>query len=105
MVPTKVNGEKRKMAEINHQNNVLTSRSIGTVYQNTTRKALFVNVAANGGTNNLDAQSDGVTPPTEFVASSAPSNAQNVTISFIVLPGNYYLISHNGTPSLWVEWA
>ena len=95
------------------QNNVTSSRALGSVYQNTTGRPMFVSVSAhtsNVTDANLIAQTDSSNPPTTYVAYASVGAYNNIDaqIFFIVLPGNYYTVTINiGTPalSLWFEWS
>ncbi len=93
------------------RNDVTSSRAIGSTYQNLTGRVLFVNVmlTSAGGAGNILAYSDASTPPTFLVAAmSASAIALYVMLSFIVLPGDYYLVSQAPavfTPQKWIEWS
>lgn len=87
------------------QTDVTGSRSLGTVFHNTTAFPMWVDVITNTGSTNLDGQTDSANPPTTFVASTAPAGAGNVTIGFIVLPGNFYKVTGDGALAVWIEWT
>ena len=86
-------------------------RAITGIYQNTSAKPLFVNVVVNCPSGAYAyAQTDSSATPTTLVAAAgtvASDLGGSYTLSFIVLPGNYYtVIQYAGSPSLstWVEW-
>lgn len=93
------------------QNSVTGSRSIGTVFQNTSGKTMWVNVIATIAPNaGVQANTDSSNPPTTPVAAFFNGNfpTSNVTLSFIVLSGNFYElinISSAATLVIWVEWT
>jgi len=82
-------------------------RAIGTVYQNTTGRAIFVSVTAQGTLgNNLSALTDGANPPTTTVkyVTAAVTN-YGIPLDFIVLPGSYYKVTFpTGSLQVWTEW-
>jgi hypothetical protein len=82
------------------------SRALNAVYQNTTGKPMFVNVWAtiNAG-QGLTALTDGGNPPGTHVM-NVGGVAATFSVSFWVLPGNYYEVQGGGSPALngWVEW-
>ena len=86
------------------------ARVAGTVYQNTTGRPIFVQVIVSGGAQiGVSAQSDTSNPPTTFVAVSDGVFSSNgaVEIFFIVIPGNFYLVTASvGTipANGWIEW-
>jgi hypothetical protein len=85
------------------------TRALGTTYQNTTGKPLFITV-------HVRLQSNG---SATFFTDAAPTPTTNVgfvwsvtadvthSISFWVLPGNYYRSTSGGTVTLgtWTEWS
>jgi hypothetical protein len=90
--------------------NVQTSsvRALGTVYKNETGKPMFVTVGASSSSagSTLWAYSDSNASPTTVVACQGlPAASLVQTVSFVVLPGNYYKV---GSASLsfgfWTEW-
>jgi hypothetical protein len=87
---------------------VTGSRVIGTVYQNTTGRPMFVIVTSNSTNASavLNALSDASNPPTTSVDYLEPINQQRLSVKFWVLPGNYYKITMTATASLylWTEW-
>jgi hypothetical protein len=98
-------------AGISNQGVVTGSRVLGSVYQNTTGKPMFVSVTAHTSnvTNaNILAQTDSNSSPSTYVAYAAlAQNGIDGQITFWVLPNNYYTVTVNvGTPglSLWTEW-
>lgn len=86
------------------------SRSLGTVYQNNTGRALFVSatVQSNSGSASIIVQSDVAANSMAYVAFQflpSPNNAQSVF--FVVPPGNYYKVWVNvgtGSITIWSEW-
>ncbi len=89
------------------QNVVTGSRAIGTVYQNTTGKPMFVVVTAHSSsTTNFTAYSDGSNPPTTVVATTMASTAGwGEHVGFWVMPNNYYKVAFtSGTLDTWTEW-
>lgn len=102
-------------APVSVQNVVTGSRSIGTVFQNTTSRPIFVSVTSgttgDGGNGAQQAVTDSNPSPTTVVAklgvaSTAPLSPLN--LFFIVLPGNYYKVTNLiGTYTLtqWIEWS
>jgi prepilin-type processing-associated H-X9-DG protein len=101
------------------QSVVTASRALGTVYQNTTGKAMFVVVTASGTPSSgtpagFAARTDSSSSPgttvanTTLTASSGGAQTMVGTISFWVLPNNYYqVVQASGGASLqtWVEWS
>lgn len=99
------------------QSVVTGSRAIGTTYQNTGSTPRFVSVTirctAAGGSNfgQASAITDSSSTPTTVVATTFNGNAtasQDQTMSFWVLPGNYYRVSQVTTLvslGTWVEWS
>jgi hypothetical protein len=97
------------------QANVTASRALATVYQNTGKTPLWVNAVVFGGGTGIVtmAASDSSATPTTEVAQTqdifATSNTVYRTLSFIVLPGNYYKVTVSGSGSSgvgkWIEWA
>ncbi len=97
------------------QNVVTGSRALGTVYQNTTGKTMMVtvtlNVSGSTGTGGMAALTDSNSTPTTEVGQAVLGTngyAQSTTLAFMVLPGNYYKISTNGSATMvlgyWTEW-
>ena len=82
------------------QNVVTGSRVNGTTYQNITGKPLFVSISA---VTTITAISDSSSSPTTIVAQCGGGSTINPFISFIVLPGNYYIVNGPGV-NYWVEW-
>jgi len=98
-------------AGLSNQGVVTGSRVLGSVYQNTTGKPMFVSVTAhtdNVTNANILAQTDSNPSPSTYVAYAAlAQNGIDGQITFWVLPNNYYTVTINiGTPglSLWTEW-
>lgn len=104
-------------SSVTSQSVVTGSRALGTVYQNTGSTAKFVSVTvrctAAGGANfgQSSTYTDASNPPTTAVASTFNGNTtatQEQTMSFWVLPGNYYkvaVVTTTVTLSLWTEWS
>jgi hypothetical protein len=89
------------------QNIVTGSRAIGTVYRNTTGKPMFVNMICScANSTGAGAYTDAAASPTTFVGGvvNASATPVNLTVSFWVLPMNYYKITGSGTNNGWVEW-
>jgi hypothetical protein len=91
--------------------NVVTgSRAIGTIYQNTTGKPMFVSAVINmNASSTMDGVSDSASSPTTTVAamtSSSVAGARN--IGFWVLPSHYYKViaaAGSGTSVFWIEYT
>ncbi len=90
-----------------------SGRAIGTVYQNTGTTARWVTVSVNAGSGLSSAQAitDSSSSPTTVMASTTtPTGASGIfvlSMSFVVLPNNYYkVIQYTGTVTLqnWAEW-
>jgi hypothetical protein len=89
------------------QNVVTGSRAVNTVYQNTTGKPMFVDVISPLGQNGtMSAYTDSTSNPTTRVAAVANGSTvqTNLTVSFWVLPGNYYNVNSTGSNGGWTEW-
>ena len=91
------------------QSDITSSRALGTVYQNTTGKAMFVNVVTTpSGATNVTAYTDASNPPTTVVFTQIGAGTGYVqTAHFVVLPNNYYKVAWSaGSPTLqkWIEW-
>lgn len=104
-------GTHTNATKISTQNVVTGSRSIGTIYQNTTGKPMFVAMQGQGSTANAVyiATTDSNASPTTIVTQSvvATAGGNSAELFFIVLPNNYYKITLSaGTPTLaiWTEW-
>ena len=72
---------------------VTSSRAIGTVYQNTTGKPLYVYVFASSGvpSSELAINSDSSNPPTTRLSFGATTGFGGAASLFaVILPGNYY---------------
>lgn len=81
------------------------SRTLGTIYQNTTGNAMMVTIGvALGGSANVVVCDASPTPVTIVAFSSGSATAPDgFSITFLVLP-NYYYQSTGGTLNLWTEW-
>ncbi len=98
------------------QSDVTGSRAIdGTVYQNTTGKPMTVKVLISLGDSGSGAyaiaNSDSSNPPTTVVdkqgkVTGAQDHDLYMSLTFTVLPGNYYKVTGTGNPTLtnWIEW-
>ncbi len=98
------------------QNVVTGSRALGTVYQNTTGKTMMVTISAevtgSTGTQGMIAYTDSTPSPSTIVAEGATtansSYGKFITITFMVLPNNYYSVNSGGVATIslayWVEW-
>jgi hypothetical protein len=95
------------------QNVVTGSRSFNTVFHNTTGKALWVSVgtSSTGTTVSNNVLTDSSNPPTTSVGFNfnTPTTSGNfvATMTFIVLPGNFYEITASAGNQIayWVEWS
>jgi hypothetical protein len=105
-----VNGVPLATGGVTVQNVVTGSRSIGTNYQNTTGKPMFVAASIQCNTVGalLAAYTDATTSPTTGVTCLHIVNTgQALCLTFWVLPGNYYRLALSaGSPTivLWTEW-
>lgn len=98
------------------QDVVTASRSLGTVFQNTTGKPMFVSISISlldvTGIASVTALTDQANPPTTGVETIA-TNIVHTTIQnlvFIVLPGSFYKANvdnagQTNTLSKWTEWS
>lgn len=107
-VPVTGSGGTPISGGISTQSVVTGSRSFGTVFQNTTGKAMFVNVWSGplGGSpsNTLEALTDASNPPTTVVNHTLTTDQQS--IGFWVLPGNFYEVTSDNIAVVggWIEW-
>ena len=99
------------ISAITTQNVVTASRTMNTVYQNTSGKPMCVVITAqNGGTTGVTLiYSDSSSAPTTVIAEigNGPSQAA-FTVTFWVLSGNYYKATAPGSPMgllYWVEYT
>lgn len=89
------------------QNDVTASRVLGTVYQNTTGKPMFIAVTAiQNSSGQLLGYADTSNPPTTEVGAQYGLTGWTHQVFFIVLPNNYYKSSTDATATLtkWIEW-
>jgi hypothetical protein len=105
----KVDGKHAADLVIGSQNSVTASRSLGTVYQNTTGKTMLITVSAYTTDVGVGyfAETDGSNPPVTRVLRHDVPASYYQSIFFIVLPGNYYKVDFiSGTKTLgyWIEW-
>jgi len=95
-------------APFNSQNSVAGSRVLGTSYQNTSGKTMFVVVSAHSTIAiNLIALSDSSNPSGTQVAAAEALANNDTSVSFMVLTGNYYKVTSStgsNTLSSWTEW-
>jgi hypothetical protein len=91
---------------VSTQNVVTGSRALGTVYQNTTGKPMWVHVTivAGAAPTGLNCYTDASNPPTTNVANQDAVASGLGGVTFIVLPGNYYKAASAGTLIKWTEW-
>lgn len=99
-------------ASFTTQTNATSSRVLGTVYQNTSGKTMFISVCVgNGGAGvgATSAQTDSSNPPTTTVTQMNNNPAAvggDSSMSFMVLNNNYYKVTSNSTPlQTWFEWS
>jgi hypothetical protein len=88
------------------QNVVTASRVLGNTYQNTTTKAISVNVVVqNTIAGTISVYTDANASPATLVWQHTVS-VVTVTASFMVQAGSYFKVSATGTNSIvqWVEW-
>ncbi|MGA7577865.1 MAG: hypothetical protein WBW52_06875 [Desulfobaccales bacterium] len=87
------------------QNVVTSSRTLGTVYQNTTGKTIWVSAGSGAYmSGQWTAYTDSSSSPATEVGVSYQGNG-NCTVSFMVLNNNYYKITATaGTLGYWIEW-
>ena len=93
---------------ISVQNNMTGSRTLGTIYQNTTGKSMFVSVMDVGGVtwHHLHAYSDNTAIPTTLV-SMGYADGNGCSVAFWVLNNNYYQVLQDGggdSVRSWIEW-
>lgn len=83
------------------------TRSLNTVFQNTTSLPLFVEVNTNdlGGGSDVVAMADALNPPISVVGEVSPVSMGSAALFFIVLPGNFYEILYDGSLGTWSEWS
>jgi hypothetical protein len=94
------------------QTNVTASRALSTgsnnVYHNTSTKPMMVTVSLNFSSSaSVRAKTDTNTLPTTIVTDMNLSSG-NTSCSFIVLPGNYYIVWYSGANAsitYWIEWV
>lgn len=92
------------------QTDVTATRSLGTVFQNTTDAPIFVFALGGGVAGHfLQFKSDSSNPPATIVSENFGEPAFGLaSVSAIVLPGNFYSLAFDvggGTLGLWVEWS
>lgn len=85
-------------------------RIFGSVYQNTSGKAMFVCVTTikSGGIGApfMQALTDAINPPTSSVCQTGfgSNTSAAFMVFFIVLNNNYYIVNGSGTIQTWIEW-
>ncbi len=94
---------------ITAQNVVTGSRALGTSYQNTTGKPMFVSISLNVNNGYVVVSSDSNPSPVAAVAQAGNPGATptGVLVAFWVLPGNYYkaaMGAGSGGLNQWTEW-
>lgn len=86
-----------------------STNSLGTAYQNTTGRAVFVVVSINGSDQAKGYSNSNSTPSSGTPVAWAGFNAANAIyayIAFWVKPGDYYQVSNvGGSLQQWVEWT
>jgi hypothetical protein len=92
------------------QSVVTGSRAIGTVYQNTTGRPMFVTIgfsASAATAADLEIQTDSASNPTTSVIRASANQGWMSCISAWILPGNYYKTVQTNGCSLfrWTEWS
>lgn len=90
------------------QNDVTASRAIdGTVYQNTSKKTMYVVVTATTAAAGVMAGlTDSAANPTTTVDGHNHAAAGTIHVHFMVLPGNYYKVTNTGAvKASWIEWV
>jgi hypothetical protein len=89
------------------------ARSLGATYHNTTSKPIYCAVIISlgvGTTAECNALTDSNAAPSTYVAAIKPdvvaTTPAQVTLFFIVLPGNYYTVTQVISSLLyWTEWT
>lgn len=95
---------------ITSQNIVTGSRVLGTIYQNTTGKPMYVSIVTSiGGVGcDFEIKTDSSATPSDVVSTLHQAASTHDARSFIVLPNNYCSIAisagSGGTIGKWVEW-
>jgi len=86
----------------------ITSKSLDTIYQNTSGKIRFVTVTidGDGGVGTINAQVKATSAPDTIVACGGVNGYEYDSVSFIVPPGYYYRVAGSSDPVLdyWTEW-
>ena len=101
---------------VSTQSIVTGSRAFNTVFHNTTGAPILVTVGAwtndGAGQSSYTVKTDSNPTPTTVVVSSTDGNNSSITLSrtitFMVLPGNYYEVvtdSSTLTVGSWTEWT
>ena len=90
-----------------NQNVVTGQRALGTIYQNTTGKTMFITVTNNiSSTSSVTVYTDSSLNPTTEVCAENTTTTKS-PISFMVLNNNYYTLTTTGTVAIvcWTEWS
>jgi hypothetical protein len=88
------------------QNDVTASRALGTVYQNTTGRIMYVNVIyGHSSAGSVYGYTGAANPPTTLVAQCSNNAVYASTMHFIVLPNYYYKVTQDVVSNFtWIEW-
>ena len=84
------------------QTDVTGSRTIGSVYHNTTGKMMLVTVTCNLASATMTAFSDANASPSQVIGAVAANASPGGCLTFVVLSGNYYKVT-GGTLVHWIE--
>ncbi len=85
------------------QSNETANRVIGINYQNTGQAAILVAVVVDTDGGAEAYSDDAPVPITQVGSSHMPNN--NTTLTFLVIPGNYYRVTSSGVMVSWIEWT
>ena len=84
------------------QTDVTGSRTIGSVYHNTTGKMMLVTVTCNLPSAAMTAFSDATASPSQVLGAVAANASPGGCLTFVVLNNNYYKVT-GGTLVHWIE--
>ena len=87
--------------------NIPATRVCGASYHNTTGRPMIVmaTLLSNSGWVYPTAYTDANLTPTTLVGlGSTQAGASYACLTFVVKPGNYYMVTGNATVSAWTEW-
>jgi len=90
------------------QYDMTSSRAFASVYQNDTGKPLFVSVIVHrNDTGYAYGYTDSSNPPTSLISNASIAGTYDVSLFFVVAPGNYYKVTHDGAALItsWTEWT